>query len=268
MSKKGQNFTDNDKGVSPVIGMILILVIVTVSIGMIYSSGIPMLDNAKISTHIQNIHNSFSVLHNNIEEVVRGPITGAGTARTTEISMDGGTLAVTPNNTKIEVIYINTITTTLSWVPGTISYDYKGTAVIYENGAVFTKYPSGSIVELEPLIYAANLNSGDVAIMIHIINISGANSSTGGKGTSRVRTYATEEGFSNIFTGEVTNVSINITSQNYQAWDKYLNTTISRAGATYTSNFLPNDTVVALITNPGGGISLSIHETQIRSNVG
>lgn len=269
MSKQVKKFTVNDSGVSPVIGMILILAIVTVSIGIIYTVGIPMIDNAKSSTHQQNIHNSFSVLHGDIEEVVRGPITGAGTARTTTISMDGGTLAVIPNNTRMEVSYNDGTTTTLSWSPGTTSYEYKNMIMAYENGAVFTKYPTGSIMEHEPLIYAGKLSGNNVGVMIHVINITGANTSTSGKGKGNVRTSAVDDGVSKIYSEDVNSISINITSQNYQAWDRYLNKTVSNAGASYSSTIFPaTDTVTAEITNPGFILSLSIHETKIESVVG
>ncbi|MCG7848512.1 MAG: hypothetical protein MIO93_04955 [ANME-2 cluster archaeon] len=268
MSKQVKKFTVNDSGVSPVIGMILILAIVTVSIGIIYTAGIPMIDNAKLSTHQQNIHNSFSVLHGDIEEVVRGPITGAGTARTTTIPMDGGTLAVIPNNTRIEVSYIDGATTTLlSWSPGTTSYEYKNMIMAYENGAVFTTYPTGSIMEQEPLIYAGKLSGSNVGVMIHVINITGANTSTSGKGKGNVRTSAVDDGVSKIYSGEVNTIYINITSRNYQAWDRYLNKTVSNAGASYSSTIIPDtDTVNAKITH--SSIILSIHETKIESVVG
>ena len=267
MSKQVRKFTVNDSGVSPVIGMILILAIVTVSIGIIYTAGIPMIDNAKLSTHQQNIHNSFSVLHGDIEEVVRGPITGAGTARTTTIPMDGGTLAVIPNNTRIEVSYNDGTTNTLSWSPGMTSYEYKNMIMVYENGAVFTTYSTGSIMEQEPLIYAGNLSGSNVGLMIHVINITGANTSTSGKGKGNVRTSAVDDGVSKIYSGKVDTIYINITSRNYQAWDRYLNKTVSNAGASYSSIIIPDtDTVNAKITHPS--IILSIHETKIESVVG
>lgn len=271
MSKQVRKFTVNDSGVSPVIGMILILAIVTVSIGIIYTAGIPMIENAKFSTHQQNIRNSFSVLHGDIEEVVRGPITGAGTARTTTISIDGGTLAVIPDNTRIEVSYNDGTTTTLSWSPGTTSYEYKNMNVAYENGGVFTKYSTGSIMEQEPLIYAGKLSGSNVGMMIHVINSTGANTSTSGKGKGNVRTSSVDDGVSKIDLGEVNTINtiyINITSQNYQAWDRYLNKTVSNAGASYSSTIFPTtDTVAAKITNTGMLI-LSIHETKIESVVG
>ncbi|MDW7775189.1 MAG: hypothetical protein SCH39_02495 [Methanosarcinales archaeon] len=268
MSKQLREFTVNDSGASPVIGMILILAIVTVSIGIIYTAGIPMIENAKLRAHQQNIQNSFSVLHGDIEEVVRGPITGAGTARTTTISMDGGTLAVLPNNTRIEVSYNDGTTTTLSWSPGTTGYEYKNRIVVYENGAVFTTYPDGSIMEQEPLIYAGKLRRSNVGVMIHVINISGTNTSASGKGKGQVRTFASGNGISKIFSGEVNSIYINITSQNYDAWDKYLRTTFMNSGATYSSTFPSDNTVAAIITNPGFSLSLSIHETKIESVVG
>ncbi|MCL7412099.1 MAG: hypothetical protein M8353_00575 [ANME-2 cluster archaeon] len=268
MSKQVKKFTVNDSGVSPVIGMILILAIVTVSIGIIYTAGIPMIENAKSRAHQQNIHNSFSVLHGDIEEVVRGPITGAGTARTTTISMDGGTLAVLPDNTRIEVSYNDGTATTLSWSPGTTEYEYRNRIVAYENGAVFTTYPDGSIMEREPLIYAGRLRGSNVGVMIHIVNISGTNTSTSGKGKGQVRTFASGDDVSKIYSGEVNSISISITSQNYEAWDRYLRSTFENSGATYTSTIPSDDTVAAVITNPGSSISLSIHETKVGSVVG
>jgi hypothetical protein len=265
-SKAKRNFIDNNSGVSPVVGMILILGIVIVSIGIIYTSGIPMIDNAKLNTHIQIAQNSFSVLHNDIEEVARSQITGVGTVRTTSISMDGGSLAVIPDCTRINVSY-NGGNTPYSWVPGTISYEYRGRSVIYENGAVFTKYPSFSVMEMEPLIYAVNMSGNKVGIMIHIINISSIDSSIGGKGTGKIKTSMADDGFNNIFTGDVTIVAINITSQNYEAWGRYFNNTLSHTGATYSST-QSNDTVNILINSSSSGIKLSIHETDIKSIVG
>jgi hypothetical protein len=264
--KSKKNFIDNNSGVSPVVGMILILAIVTVSIGIIYTAGIPMIDNAKLNTHIQIAQNSFGVLHNDIEEVTRSPITGVGTVRTTSISMNGGSLAVMPYSTKIDVSYNGG--PAFSWVPGIISYEYKGTSVIYENGAVFTKYPSSSVMKMEPLLYAVNMSGNDVGIMMHIINISSINSSIGGTGTGKIKTSMADDGFNNIFTGNVTSVAINITSQNYEAWERYFNKTISYTGATYSSTFQSNDTVNIFINNSGPGIKLSIHETDIKSIVG
>ena len=265
ISKANRNFLDNNSGVSPVIGMILILAIVTVSIGIIYTAGIPMIDNAKLNTHIQIAQNFFSVLHNDVEEVVRTRITGVGTVRTTSISMDGGSLAVMPDSTGIDVSYNGG--SPYSWVPGIISYEYKGTSVIYENGAVFTKYPSCSVMEMEPLMYAVDMSGNDVGIMIHIINISGINSSIGGTGTGKIKTSMADDGFNNIFTGDVSSVAINITSQNCEAWERYFNKTLSYTCATYSSTFPSNDTVNILINN-SGSISLSIHETDIKSIAG
>ena len=266
-SKAKRNFIDNKSGVSPVIGMILILSIVTVSIGIIYTAGIPMIENAKLNTHIRIAQNSFSVLHHDMEEVVRSPIRGMGTVRTTSISMDGGSLAVMPDSTEIDISY-NDGTASFSWVPGTISYEYKGTSVIYENGAVFTKYPTSSVMEMEPLIYSVNMSGNDVGIMMHIINISSINSSTGGTGTGKIKTSMADDGFNNIFTGNVNSVAINITSQNYKAWERYFNKTLSYTCATYTSTFPSNDTVNILINNSGPGIRLSIHATDIKSIAG
>lgn len=120
-------------------------------------------------------------------------------------------------------------------------------------------------------MYAGKLSesNSNVGVMIHVINITGANTSTSGKGKGNVRTSAVDDGISKIYSKEVNNISINITSKNYQAWDRYLNKTVSNAGASYSSTIFPaTDTVEAEITNPGFSLGLSIHETKIESVVG
>ncbi|NOR59054.1 MAG: type IV pilin, partial [Methanosarcinales archaeon] len=49
-----KNLLEDRSGVSPVIGMILILSIVVVSIGIIYTTGIPFIESMKHTTQVSN----------------------------------------------------------------------------------------------------------------------------------------------------------------------------------------------------------------------
>ena len=102
---KLKNVVQDNNGVSPVIGIILILSIVTVSIAIIYTSGVPFIDSAKQNTQFTSARNSFTVLHNDILEVANGPVTGAGTGRITKINLGSGVISVEPNETKMVIEY-------------------------------------------------------------------------------------------------------------------------------------------------------------------
>lgn len=260
-----KNIFQNTDGTSPVVGMILILAIATVSIGIVYTSGIPLIENAKYSTHMTSIQKSFGVLHSDILEVVRGPFTGVGSARVTRLDIDGGSLSVDPSIGQFKVEYPDS---SITFIPGTISYDYLGQTVIYENGAVFVKYATFSTIKNDPLIYAIDMGSNTTGLMIHIINITGINSSIGGSGKGNIRTSIEDGGMDSIYSGQLNNVNLTIKSQSYDSWNRYLNKSLSDAGAKYSVTFPASETVQINITRPGGYIQLSMYETRVVSIAG
>ena len=255
-----KNLLEDRSGVSPVIGIILILSIVMVSVGIIYTTGIPFIDTMKYNTQVSNAQNSFSVLQNDVLEIINGPVTGAGMGRITKVEMGGGSIFVEPNNTEIQIDHSDGSIPVA--VPGTITYMYKSRSVVFENGAVFSKYTTSSFMEMDPLIYASDLGSGNIGLMIHIINVTGANSSTGGDGTGKIRTSFEDR--VNLYSGEVTSVNITISSQNNDSWERYFNDfndTLSDTGFYFTVN--PSSDKVEIKISGGNYIQLSIYETKI-----
>jgi len=265
-----KNLLEDRSGVSPVIGMILILSIVVVSIGIIYTTGIPFIDSIKHTTQVSNAKNSFSVLQDDVLEIINGPVTGVGMGRITKVEMGGGSIFVEPQNTKIQINHSGS-SNYVTAVPGTISYKYKSRSVAFENGAIFSKYSTGSFMEIDPMIYASDLGSGNIGLRIHIINVTGANSSIGGEGTGKIRTSFEDR--VNLYSGEVNSVNITISSQNYDSWGRYFNDTLSNAGLNYSSGDFrvdqSNGNVEIEIdgSTSGNYIQLSIYETKILARV-
>lgn len=263
---KYKNLLEDRSGVSPVIGMILILSIVVVSVGIIYTSGIPFIDSIKYNTQVFNAQNSFSVLQNDVLEIINGPVTGVGMGRITKVEMGGGSIFVEPDNTEIQINYTGS-SDPVTAVPGTITYNYRSRSVIFENGGVFTKYTTSSFMEIDPMIYATDLGSGNIGLMIHIINIIGPNSSIGGQGTGKIRTSFEER--TNLYSGEVNSVNIKISSQNSDSWGRYFNDTLSNAGLDHSSGDFrvdqsSNNVEIGIDVSGGGNyIQLSIYETKI-----
>lgn len=279
---KFKNVVQDNNGVSPVIGIILILSIVTVSIAIIYSSGVPFIDSAKQNTQLVSTTNSFIVLQNDILEVTNGPVTGIGTGRITKMDLGGGSLSVEPNETKIQINFTSkSISKSIIVYPGTISYIYKGREVYYENGAVFSKYTTSSFMEAEPRIYASNLGSGNIGLMIHIINITGSNTSIGSTNSGKIRTLMESEVQGSNSWGNswyVDRVTITITSQNNDSWSRYFKETLTNADPSGSSLFIINNfgenTEKIIIIGSGSrnpediprDIYLSIYETKIEIN--
>ncbi len=262
-----KNMLADRSGVSPVVGMILILSIVIVSVGMIYTTGIPFIDSIKYNTQVSNARNSFSVLQNDVLEIINGPVTGAGMGRITKVEMGGGSIFVEPDNTEIQINYTGS-NDPVTALPGTITYKYKSRGVVFENGAVFSKYTTSSFMEFEPLIYASDLGSGNIVLMIHIINVTGANSSTGGEGTGKIRTSFKDR--VNLYSGDVDSVNITISSQNNDSWGWYFNDTLSKAGLDYSSGDFTIDQSSGKVEIKISGrnyIHLSIYETKILTKV-
>ncbi len=262
-----KNLLGDRSGVSPVIGMILILSIVVVSIGIIYTTGIPFIDSIKYTTQVSNAKNSFSVLQNDVLEIINGPVTGAGMGRITKVKMGGGSIFVEPQNTEIQISYSGS-SNPVTAVPGTISYKYKSRSVVFENGATISKYSTGSFMEIDPLIYASDLGSGNIGLMIHIINVTGENSSIGGEGTGKIRTSF--EGRGNLYSGEVNSVNITISSQNDDSWGRYFNDTLSNAGldsSDFSVDQSDGNVEIEIDVGSGNYIQLSIYETKILARV-
>jgi FlaG/FlaF family flagellin (archaellin) len=267
---KYKNLLEDRSGVSPVIGMILILSIVVISVGIIYTTGIPFIDSIKYNTQVFNAQNSFSVLQNDVLEIINGPVTGVGMGRITKVEMGGGSIFVEPNNTEIQINYTGS-SNPVTAVPGTITYNYRSRSVIFENGGVFTKYTTSSFMEIDPMIFVTDLGSGNIGLMIHIINVTGPNSSIGGEGTGKIRTSFEER--TNLYSGEVNSVNIKISTQNSDSWGRYFNDTLSNAGLDHSSgdfrvNQSSSNVEIGIDVSSGGNyIQLSIYETKILTRV-
>jgi len=266
-----QALLNSEEGVSPVVGMLLILTIIILSITVICVGGLPLINAARESAHLQGMRNSFDVLHADIEEVVRGPIVGVGPARITRMNIGGGALSV---NSATGLVQISNESGRIL-----IKYEYAEQTIAYENGATFSKYRSGAVMDSAPLMYVQRADGDNITVMIHVINITGTNSSVGGKGFARVLTHYV--GFDSKVDAatepNAQNVTMTIQSEYYEAWGKYFERELERTNTTlggaldYDVNISPPNTTIITIDgiNPDGAndIYLCVHETQISAQV-
>jgi len=269
-----QALLNSEEGVSPVVGMLLILSIIILSITVISVGGLPLINAARESAHLQGMRNSFDVLHADIEEVVRGPIAGVGPARITRMNIGGGALSVVANPTTTGFV-VNNGTDILDVNPGTITYEYAEQTIAYENGATFSQYQSGSVMDCAPLIYIQKADGDNITVMIHVVNITGTDSSVGGKGFAKVlTTYGTFIPHAPAGTNpNARTVTITIQSEYYDAWGKYFRQELERVGLQEGTNYSitqsgAKEIVVTINNDPiATDIYLCVHETQISAQV-
>lgn len=218
--KNPKRFLSSKDAVSPVIAMVLILFIVTSTIGLIYATGMPRIEIAKERAHMQNMRSAFTVLQGDIKEVVQAPAT-TGQGRVTKIKMEGGSFYIYPASVENGTGYIE--------------YSKGDQVISYENGAVFQKYSYQDFAEIisDPIMYII-VDGENTYVHIHQITIggTGAGGSVGGGGEVQIRLQRgnatdTEE-------MSMDKVIFRIDSKFHQGWQRYFKKMLDDAGIIYT----------------------------------
>ena len=245
-----------EKAVSEVLGMVMILSIMILVIGTIMLVGVPMIESGKERARMDVAMNSFLSLQNDIEEVVRGPvwvedpyqitsINQIGPSRETEFELMGGTLTVFSNNTNVTCMPTNcsTASITIMVPPSNIIYSADQEAIVYENGAVIRKYEDGKpLIVSDPLINIYDNGSGGIVVSIHAVSLNGTNSSTGGdsKGWAEIRMESYNQTVEPPGSANSTKTNITIYSSYPDAWKEFFNRKLNGAG---------------LVSSPKGSVS-------------
>ncbi len=260
-----------EKAVSEVLGMVMILSIMILVIGTIMLVAVPMIDSGKDRARMDVAMNSFLSLQNDIEEVVRGPvwvedpyqitnINQTGPSRETEFELMGGTLTVFSNSTNVTCMSTNCSTAdiTIMIPPSNITYSADQDAIVYENGAVIRKYEDGKpLMVSDPLISIYDNGSGGMVVSIHVVSLNGTNSSTAGDGKGWVETRMKSYNQTVEPPGYANSIKTNIMiySTYPDAWKEFFNRKLNGAGL--VSSPKGNRTGYN-ISNPSSGMPLEV----------
>jgi hypothetical protein len=142
------NRTGDQRGVSEIIGFVLVFSLVIGTVGMVYVGGFSALDSARNAEQLNNAERAFNVLAQNLEQLARGN----APSRTTEIKLAGASISFGPERT-FEVNDTSTAATNASaGGPRAIVYSPadSNTEIVYEAGAVIRAQPGGSVMLREP----------------------------------------------------------------------------------------------------------------------
>lgn len=278
--KRSTGFIGCDGAVATTVGVILVIAIATTMIAAIYAVGVPMLSDARHNVNIQNAQHYFGILQSDISDL-KGPLSGVGPSRRTTINLGGGSIAIMPGAASyVQVNYgVDVFSGALG--VGNIEYTLEDDTIIYENGAVISRFAFGNpVVTSRPSnIFIAPADGDNTIVHLRIIKLSGVSSSTGGSGTAYINSRFVE------FDNDVQNhpdetalyntVTITITSEYHQAWERFFEDELTGAGLpsdkfSIISDAEAKQVVIEIYGKQGAGTSdiyLSVHETIIESSV-
>ncbi len=161
----------NKNAVTIQVGMILILFVISLSMGLIFTNYRVLTESMVATNHEIELKNSIILLHANLEKVAFGDFS----ARVTELKTYTGYISIVNNS---YMLIGNT-----TFYLGEIVYadDEKNFKLVIENDAIFAIYGNGSIIVANPRMMTAGSKK-----FIHAIQFVGQGS-TSGRGVLRIR---------------------------------------------------------------------------------
>lgn len=202
-----KNFIHSENAVSEAIGFVLTLGIVLLASGIVYAGGLPILQQSMDSTHFMEMEESFLLLAQNINEVAYE----RGSVRSTELKTLQGSMSL--NHDSSMQITVNDSVYTYNM--GSVEYYLDNKIVAYENGGVWAKYETNTIMKSKPQMSYSNVTT------IPVIEIMG-DYSKAGEGSTRIRAKYSEASSTILIPATGYESNINITSSFYEGWAIYL----------------------------------------------
>lgn len=144
-------FASDARGVSNVVGYVLIFSLVTITIGTVFAVGITGLEDRQAAERVANVERAFDVFDDNVRDVQRY----GDPSRSTEIRLSGGTISLT-EPTAVELRNASGGLVGRSLDSRSLTYTSGDTTIAYENGAWFRGDGTGAVMRSEPRFVAAD----------------------------------------------------------------------------------------------------------------
>lgn len=146
----------DDRGVSDVVGYILVFSLITITIGTVFAVGITGVEDRREAERVANVERAFDVLDDNLRDVQRY----GDPNRATEIRLAGGTLSIAEetrfalaNTSDLDEVDNRTLA---DWRSRTVAYEDGDTTIAYEAGALVRGDGEGSVMLSAPRFVAAD----------------------------------------------------------------------------------------------------------------
>lgn len=210
-----------DRGVSEVLGFVLVFAIVTATIGIVYASGFTGLADVQHAEQLRNMERAFDVLDDNMADLHRR----AAPSRATEVKLAGGFIG-TGDAVKLTVSVVNTSNAsrndTFLMSANPIVYDDgDGTEIVYSMGGVFRTDDGNTAMLSEP----DWVTDSDRAVIPFVVTFP-QDAGIGVGGRTKVLLVASHEGSSlnGPFAadgGADVRVNVTVESPRADAWKRY-----------------------------------------------
>jgi hypothetical protein len=243
-----------NSAVSTIIGAILILGLIVSVAALIKVAYIPDMKKEAEASHMENALKDFINIRSYLDTVQAASVTGRSLSVTSSMKMGGGdipfidpakssgTMALDPGygSFNVKACYYNGsyVATFPGSSMGKLVYSSNNAYWIdqkftYESGMVVLSQLNGNLTKSTPNIYAMRdpTNSSRIIMTVAPIRLSGAESSISSTDIQSVRFFTLPE--NTIFAGtNVTNITINITTQYPGQWSRYFEEMLSSSGLT------------------------------------
>ncbi|MFB6132412.1 MAG: hypothetical protein ABEJ44_03275 [Halanaeroarchaeum sp.] len=201
-----------DRGVSEVLGYVLVFSLVMGTVGVVYTTGLGGLHEVREAEKIANAERAFDVLDSNIADLT----SGEADARGTEIQLAGATLGFA------EPVVVNVSVENGGSYRGVIRPIYfsgsnENTRIVASNGAVFRQQDETAVLLNEPAFVF-----GDRHTVIPLVMTRTRDSGRSGSGRILVRTTVADRSVVRLSAPGSTTVTVTIESPRAGAWAEYL----------------------------------------------
>ncbi|GAB3416346.1 hypothetical protein GCM10027435_13540 [Haloparvum alkalitolerans] len=215
----------DDRGVSDVVGYVLVFALITASIGTVFAAGLGGLDDRRQAEQVNNVERAFDVLHDNLRDIHRND----APSRATELRLAGGTLSFADavsvrvgEYNETESGWVDPANTTNATIRP-VRYQSGATSYVVEGGALFRVDRGGETVVRPPtMVRGANRTA-----LVFLSTRAASQGAIGGQTTARIvaeRAYRSHVRTVNA-TEPDTHVRIEITSPRAAAWERYFERT-------------------------------------------
>lgn len=207
-------FGSNERGVSDVVGYVLIFSLITATVGVVTVTGYGTLDDRQQIERINNVERAFDVFAANMENVYRD----GAPSRATELRLAGGTLGH-GDRVSITIADADDPTVNVTAVPRPLVYSDGNTDIVYVGGAILRTEDESSVMLREPPF---RFDSSGASVPLVLTFRTSGPRTVSTEGTVRVTSTArsVDTNVSEAFAGADT-YTVSIESPRSDAWYRY-----------------------------------------------
>jgi hypothetical protein len=204
-----------DRGVSDVVGFVLVFALITASVGVVTVFGISTLEDARNDERVNNAERAFDVLADNFADITRG----GAPSRATEIKLAGTSLTIAETVGMSVRVNGSTDPYTANVRPIVFGGE-SDTEIVYEGGAIIRAQRDGAVMLREP-----NFLLSPERTVIHYVELHSETESVdrvSGQSTVLVRGVRTVDRVVNVSEGDVSVAfDVETTPKRAPAWQAY-----------------------------------------------